>query len=95
MSTKTDKKGKKGGTVMGDVSKLVVPFGILLAEKSLNKLMKATPKAESAPVDVMPESRKAAVGGKKKTAKKGGGSTNLMKEFNKLSGEIEKFLAKH
>jgi hypothetical protein len=97
--SKTDKatKSKKGGMVMDDISKLVVPFGILLAERSLSKMIKSDKKTANA----LDNNRKAAAGGSKTasktktSSKKGGGATNLMKEFDKLSTSIESFLSKY
>jgi hypothetical protein len=85
-----------GGSVMDDVNKLVVPFGLLLAEKGLSKMAKKDKKTSSSSASA---SRKAAVGGKTK-GKKGGnlsstGKKNLTHEFTKLSSEIETFLAKY
>jgi hypothetical protein len=92
------KTTKKGGALSDDVSKLVVPFGLLLAERGLNKMMKKEKKATKSSVE---ENKKAAVGGKKtkKTTKGGSGPSNgsqkLVHEFNQLSTEIENFLSKY
>jgi hypothetical protein len=99
--SKTNKAttSKKGGMVMDDISKLVVPFGILLAERSLSKMIKSDKKT----ANTLDSNRKAAAGGSaskatsktKTSSKKGGGATNLTKEFNKLSTSIESFLSKY
>lgn len=88
---------KQGGSIMDDVNKLVVPFGLLLAERSLDKMVKKeTKKTSSTKKTTVAENRKAAVGGAKKSTKKqkaGSGSTNISNEFNKLSNEIKDFLS--
>lgn len=102
---KTQKQpAKKGGMFMEDLNKLAVPFGILLAERGLNKMLKEDKKAPKASskkpsaASATETNRKVAVGGKKTTkkAQKGGdtGASKLVSEMNKLSGEIEHFLAK-
>ena len=94
------KTTKKGGSLIDDVNKLVVPFGLLLAEKGISKMMKKDKKdKKTAAVSNINENKKAAVGGKKaKKPSKGGattGSQNLVSEFNQLSNEIEAFLSKY
>jgi hypothetical protein len=92
-------KTKKGGMIMEDVNKLVVPFGILLAEKGLSNMMKKDKKAAKATKakTVKPtkgklnQNKKAAVGGSIATS----GSKNINNEFSKLSTEIEHFLSKY
>jgi hypothetical protein len=96
-------KQTKGGSLVDDVNKLVVPFGLLLAERGLSKMMKNDKKNGAKHTSPMLENNKrAAVGGKTKKAsatKKGGatssGSKKLVSEFNQLTDEIEKFLSKY
>ena len=93
----------KGGSLVSDVNKLVVPFGLLLAERGLNKMMKNEKKTAKKDSSSLDSNKRAAVGGKKsKSTKKGGssplnstGSKKLVDEFNKLSNEIETFLSKY
>jgi hypothetical protein len=106
-STKT-KSSKNGGALLNDVQNLVVPFGLILAEKGLRQLAKDS-KKKVAKTEIK-EGQKAAVGGvpakkgkkkptegAKKVNKKKGGSAveSLHNEFSKLSNEIDNFLAKH
>lgn len=91
---------KSGGMFMDDVNKVMVPFGLLLAEKGLSNLMKKD-KSKKSPSkkSSVEENKKAAVGGKSKGSKgkKGGnnGTSNLANEFEKLSHQIELFLNKY
>ena len=101
-TTKSKDTVKKGGSVMSDINKLVVPFGLVLAERGLRKLSKDdASKAKKEKKDKVSDGQKAAVGGAKKAAKgkkpskKVGGAVNFNNEFDKLSSEIEKFLAKY
>ena len=104
MPTKSQKSDKKGGSLMSDVNKLVVPFGILLAERGLQNMMKKDKTAKPSKAVVpskkavkpakkgkLPPGRKAAVGGSKSTT----GAKNLNNEFTKLTSEIEAFLSKY
>jgi hypothetical protein len=75
---------KKGGMLMDDVNKLVVPFGLLLAERGLSNMMKQEKKQP-----------KAKVPKKKKTSGGSLGTKNLSSEFKKLSSEIETFLSQY
>jgi len=89
-------KTKKGGSVMSDLNKLVVPFGLILAERSLSKMSKSEKKTTGkATVDKLEMNKKAAVGGKKTPKQSKGGAAKLTTEFNKLSSEIEHFLSKY
>lgn len=88
---------KKGGSLINDVNKLVVPFGLLLAQKGLSNMVKKDKKESKKSLEA---NKKAAVGGKvpKKTkvSKKGGsGANNLTTEFSKLSNDIKLFLDKY
>jgi hypothetical protein len=83
--SKDNKKPAKGGAILEDVSKLVVPFS-----KAIKKDADAKKEKDS----------KDTVGGAKKTRKakstKGGsGKTSLMNEFDQLSADITKFLSKY
>jgi hypothetical protein len=92
-NTNTNARTKKGGMIMDDVNKLVVPFGLLLAEKGLTNMMKKdkkTAKTASAKKTTVKQNRKAAVGGANSS-----GSKKLTNEFSKLSSEIEHFLSKY
>lgn len=98
---------KKGGSIMKDVQNLAVPFGILLAKQGLDKLVKKSESDKKKPTKKggeVSEGQKAAVGGAKKAkalvkkpkvAPKKGGALKLQQEFDKLSKEIESFLAKY
>lgn len=101
----TTKTTKKGGALMNDVKNIVVPFGLILAEKGLRQLSKDDKKSKKEALkSEIKDGQKAAVGGKKaakkpvkKDTKKKGGSPvqSLHNEFSKLSNEIDNFLAKH
>ena len=92
---KATKKNPNGGALVGDISKLVVPFGIVLAEKGLKTLIKDDKKSAKATKatkqNTTATNRKAAVGGKRKGGASSG-AKNLSQEFDALSSEIEKFL---
>lgn len=98
-----DKKAPKGGALIDDVGKLVVPFGLLLAEKGLRELTaKSSLKNEDIESSTLSPSKTASkknvVGGKPKQTQKRGntlGSRNLAAEFDKLSSDIEHFLQKY
>jgi hypothetical protein len=94
-NTNANARTKKGGMIMDDVNKLVVPFGLLLAEKGLSNMMKKDKKTAktttaAAKKTTVKQNRKAAVGGANSS-----GSKKLTNEFSKLSSEIEHFLSKY
>lgn len=88
---------KLGGSIMDDINKLAVPFGLLLAEKGLSKLASAEKKEKKVSASKSKTvGRKAAVGGTtnmKMTQKAGSGSKNFTNEFSKLSNDIQNFLS--
>ena len=93
-------KTASGGNIVSDLNKLAVPFGLIVAERGLKKLMKKDTNTAAVVAKSSP-ARKAAVGGKKS---KGGssellnsstGSKKFVNEINKLTSDIESFLAKY
>jgi len=98
-------KQTRGGSLVNDVNKLVVPFGLLLAQRGLSKMVEGSKKKPAKePVkeakkenaakkkNALNKNKRAAVGG---NANSTTGSRKLVDEFNQLSNEIEKFLAKY
>lgn len=95
-------KQTRGGSLVNDVNKLVVPFGLLLAQRGLSKMVEGSKKKpvkeakKENPAkkgkNALNKNKRAAVGG---NANSTTGSRKLVDEFNQLSNEIEKFLAKY
>lgn len=89
-TTKTTKKSHKGGDLMSDLKNLAVPFAILLAKQSVEK-MSSDKKTKTSKSPEMSR-RKSIAGGSSQIISN---SQQVKKNFSKLAEDINQFFKKY